>query len=51
MIMNQLAELTQHNCKHQYSQNYMESQHNQDDGGSHFQVAANDSMEEDIGET
>jgi len=49
-IMNQLAELTRHNQKRQYHRDHLDVQQTHEDGDSHTQVAANDSMEEDVGE-
>jgi len=46
-IMQQLEEINQHNRKRQYTQQY-EYHHSKDN--QHSQLAANDSMEEDVGE-
>jgi len=50
-IMNQLAELTRHNRKRHYHRDTMDEQHTHEDEDSHTQAAADDSMEEDVGES
>jgi len=50
-IMNQLAKLTRHNRKRHYHRDTMDEQHTHEDEDSHTQAAADDSMEEDVGES
>ncbi len=49
-IMDQLAELTHQNRKHQHNRNYARAQ-DYDEDDLQTRVAADDSMEEDIGKT
>jgi len=51
MIMNQLAELTRQNRKQQHHRNYSNSHQEYEEEDSRSQVAADDSMEEDVSET